>query len=109
MELALFGVALLAYEVAVAVWLAARLAEQGRPRREAWLMIPRSALTWFAVIFVVGWVSAPVAGALMVIGLLVIVVFLVVLLVRGVRGLPEFVREVRRIGEPGAWRGTERL
>jgi hypothetical protein len=32
--------------------------------------------------------------------------FVLVLLARGVRGLPEFARQVRRIGEPDAWRGT---
>lgn len=107
-KLALFGGALLAYEVVVARSLAARLAEQGRPRREARLMIPRSALTWMAATFVLGWVSPPAAGALMVVVLSAIVVFLVVLLVRGVRGLPEFARQVRHIGEPAVWRATER-
>jgi hypothetical protein len=35
-------------------------------------------------------------------------VLLIVLLTRGVRGFPEFVRQLRRIGEPDAWRGTKR-
>jgi hypothetical protein len=99
---------MLAFEVGVAVWLAARLKEQGRSPREAWRRLPRSAITWMAVIFVVGAVSPTAAAAILLIVGLVAAFYLVVLLVHGVRGLPEFARQLRRIGEPAAWRGIER-
>jgi hypothetical protein len=65
-------------------------------------------MTWMAVILVVSAVSPTAAAALLLIVGLVIAVYLIVLLARGVRGLPEFVRQLRRIGEPDAWRGIER-
>jgi len=106
--LALLGCALLAYEVALARWTAAWLTEQGRSPWPAWRWLTRSGITWLGVILIVDWVSPPAAGAIFVVVALVTVAWLVVVLVRGVRGLPEFVRQVRRIGDPDAWRGIER-
>jgi hypothetical protein len=106
--LALFGVAMLAFEVALARWLAARLNEQGRSPREAWRRLPRSAIAWMAVVFIVSAVSPTAAAAILLIVGLVAAVYLIVRLAHGVRGLPEFARQLRRIGEPDAWRGIER-
>ena len=110
--LALLGVAMLTFEVAFARWLAARLKEQGRSPREAWRWLPRSAITWTGIILVVHAVSPTAAGVLLVIvgsvAAIYLIVLLIVLLTRGVRGFPEFVRQLRRIGEPDAWRGTKR-
>jgi hypothetical protein len=106
--LALVAVAILVYEVVLTRWFAARLVEQGRSPREAWSRLPRSPVLWVAVILVVSAVS-PAAGAVLFgIAFLVGSVFVIVLVVRGVRGLPEFARQVRRIGDPDAWRGIER-
>jgi hypothetical protein len=104
--LALLGVAMIAFEVALAGWLAARLREQGRSPREAWRWLPRSTVTWTGMILVVRAVSPTAAGALLLTVGLVAAICLIVLLARGVRGLPEFARQLRRIGEPDAWRGT---
>jgi hypothetical protein len=65
-------------------------------------------MTWVAVILVLTPVSPTAAAALMLIGGLAAAVYLIVQLARGVRGLPEFVRQLRRIGEPDAWRGIQR-
>jgi hypothetical protein len=89
----------------LAVRLAAWLKEDGRSPLEAWRQLPRLMMTWFAVALVVSAASPSAAVALL--GL-VAVVRLIVLLTRGVRGLPEFARQVGRIGQPDAWRGTER-
>jgi ABC-type Fe3+-siderophore transport system permease subunit len=107
-RLALLGVAMIAFEVALAGWLAARLREQGRSPREAWRWLPRSAITWTGVILVVRAESPTAAVALLLMVGLVAAICLIVLLARGVRGLPEFARQLRRIGEPDAWRGTKR-
>lgn len=106
--LALLGVAMLAFEVGVAMWLAARLKEQGRSPREAWRRLPRSAITWMAVVLVVNAVSPTAAAAILLTVCLVAAVYLIVLLAHGVRGLPELARQLRRIGDPDAWRGIER-
>jgi hypothetical protein len=106
--LALLGVAMLAFEVALTRWVALRLVEQGRPPREAWRRLPRSPFTWLGVTLVAGAVSTTAATVLMMTVLLMVAVHLTVLLARGVRGLPAFARQVRRMGDPDAWRGIER-
>jgi hypothetical protein len=58
------------------------------------------------LVLLVSWVSPLAAAVLLMIVVLVACCFVLVLLARGVRGLPEFARQVRRIGEPDAWRGT---
>jgi hypothetical protein len=102
--LALVGVAMLAFEVALARWLPTRLKERGRPSREAWLVLPRLVTSWVAVALVASAVSPAAAVAF---SGLVAAVYLIVVLARA-RGLPEFARQLRRMGEPDAWRGTER-
>jgi hypothetical protein len=57
------------------------------------------------LVLLVSWVSRLAAVVLMIV-VLVACCFVIVLLARGLRGLPEFARQVRRIGEPDAWRGT---
>ena len=106
--LALLGVAMLAFEIAITRWAAIELQEQGRSPREAWRRLPQSAFTWVAVILVVSAVSPSAGGVLLGIVVTVAAVYLIVLLARGLRGLPEFARQLRRIGDPDAWRGIER-
>jgi hypothetical protein len=105
--MALAGCAMLALGFALTIWEAARLTEQGRSPRAAWQWRLRSPFTWMALVLVVGSVSPPAGAALFGIVMLATLALLVVFLVRGVRGLPAFARQVRRIGEPDAWRGTE--
>jgi hypothetical protein len=102
--LPLLGVVILALEFALAGWLAVRLKAHGRSRRELWRLLPRLTTTWVAVALVVSAVSPTAAADLL--GLAAIL-YLIVVLTRGVRGLPEFARQLWRIGEPDAWRGTE--
>jgi hypothetical protein len=102
---ALFGVALLAWKISLIRWEASLLAKGGLPTRGAWRRLPRSGITWIAVIAIVSSFSPMGAGVLMAGVFVVSVAFVVLLLVRGVRGLPEFARQVRRIGDPAAWRG----
>jgi hypothetical protein len=65
-------------------------------------------MTWLAVVLVASAVSPAAAATLLLIVGLAAAVYLIVLLARAVRGLPEFVRQLRRIGDPDAWRGIER-
>jgi hypothetical protein len=102
---ALGGLVMLAWEVALTRWIVAELAKQGRPTRQAWRRVPLSPITWAAVICLVWSVSAAAAGVLMGVILVLAFVFVLVLLARGVRGLPQFARELRRMGDPEAWRG----
>jgi len=101
----LVGVALLALEVVLSKSMANQLAEQGRPTRPAWIHFWSAPFTWGGVVFVVAAVNPTAAAALGLTICLVVLAFSLVLIVRGVRGLPEFIRGVRRIGDPDAWRG----
>lgn len=107
MGLALAGVAILAFKVALARWTAARLVAHGQSPRQAWLWLVQAPFTWMGVILVVYAVSPTAAAVLFGLVFLVTVVFFTVVVARGVRGLPEFARQVRRIGDPDAWRGIE--
>jgi hypothetical protein len=100
--------ATLVYEVVITKWLAARLVEQGRSPREAWRRMLQAPFMWMGVILIVSAVSPTTAAVLFGIVFLWVAVVLIVGVARGMRSLPEFARQVRRIGDPDAWRGIER-
>ena len=108
MGLAWVGCVMLAFQVGLTLLVRADLMELGRSPRAAWRRLLLSPFTWLGLVFVVDSVSPPVAAALFGILMLAVLAMLVVGLVRGLRGLPAFVRQARRIGDPDAWRGMER-
>ena len=105
---AIVGVLLVALALSIAIWTAGVLRRRGEPTRVAWVHLVQSPTLWFGVVLLLSTFSPWAAGAVLAMLVLFHVTFLIVLLIRGVRGLPEFVRRVRSIGDPAAWRGESR-
>jgi uncharacterized membrane protein YadS len=99
------GAFLIAIAVGISGWGAAQLKKRDEPTRRAWQLLLRSGNLWIGMVLLISAFSPVAAGALLVAILVVVTTFFVVLLSRGVRGLPEFWRRLRRIGDPAAWRG----
>lgn len=91
------GVALLALSAGFSAWVARWLRREGRSTAPAWKMFARSATTWSGLILLTTAINAIAGGVL----ILAAVGFGLLQIVRGVR---EFPRVWRRIGDPVAWR-----
>lgn len=103
--LALLGVGMIAWEVSLSWRMATALKAHGHSPGPAWRRLALPQLAWFGLIFVAGAVSEVAAAVLFGLMLLVMGTYVVILVSRGIRSAPAMVREVRRIGDPAAWRG----
>lgn len=92
------GLAGLSFSIGVAFWTAKLLKAQDRPTTVAWRHLSLSPIAWISVIAIVGTVNAAAGGVLMLLAFLGA-------LVQIFRGVRDFPRVWRLIGDADAWRG----